>query len=130
MPAAASPLLAQLQRLGFRKWYERQLLGSHAHLVLCVFCLLGVVGGFEAYASAAQTVAERLLDLGAVLLFSGLGVWAIREYGRRMALAEFIANQASCPQCGRYARWRCLHADDDGIAVSCKDCQHGWRIET
>lgn len=130
MPGPASPLLDQLQRLGFRAWYERQLLGGHAHLVLCVFCLLGVLGGLEAYASVAQGLGERLFDLGAVLLCAALGVWALREYGRRLTLAEFIANQASCPQCGRYARWRCLHADTAGIAVRCKDCQHGWRIET
>lgn len=130
MPSATSPLLAELQRLGFRKWYERQLLGSHAHLVLCVFCLLGLFGGFEAYARAAQDLGDRLIDIVAIVLSAALGVWSIRQYGQRMALAEFLANQASCPQCGHYARWHCVQGDAEGITVCCKDCQHGWRIET
>lgn len=125
-----NPLMQPLQRLGFRKWYERQLLGSHAHLVLCVFCLLGLLGGFEAYARVAQDLGDRLVDIAAILLSVGLGVWSLRQYGQRMARAEFIANQASCPHCGRYARWRCLQGDAEGIEVGCKDCQHGWRIAT
>jgi molybdopterin synthase catalytic subunit len=37
-----------IRRIGFRKWYERTLLASHAHLVLCFLCLIGVFAAFEA----------------------------------------------------------------------------------
>lgn len=130
MSPRPSTLLAAIQRRGFRKWYERQLLGSHAHLVLCVFALLGVMGGFEAYAHAAQSQADKAVDLLAVLLSAAIGVWAIRQYGQRMAQAEFIANQASCPDCGHYARWRCVQGDEQGLDVACKDCQRRWHIDT
>jgi hypothetical protein len=30
-----------IRRHGFRKWYERELLQSHAHLVLCFLCVIG-----------------------------------------------------------------------------------------
>lgn len=130
MSLTANPLLEALQRLGFRKWYERQLLGGHAHLVVTVFALLGVLGGFEAYARAAQTPADRLVDLLAIAFSMLIGIWALRQYGQRMAQAEFIANQASCPDCGHYGRWRCLQGNAKGIEVACKDCQRHWRIET
>lgn len=120
----------RVQRLGFKRWYERQLLSSHAHLVLCLLALLGLMGALEAYSRAAQTVAERALDLAGVAACAAIGLWALRQYLRRIAQAEFVANQANCPGCGRYARWTCVHGDDRGLEAACKDCERRWRIET
>jgi predicted RNA-binding Zn-ribbon protein involved in translation (DUF1610 family) len=120
----------RLQRLGFKRWYERQLLGSHAHLVLCVFSLLGLVGGFEAFSRAAQSSADKLSDVAAIVASACIGVWSLRQYLQRIAQAEYVANQANCPGCGRYARWTCVASHTDSVDVRCRDCQHGWRIES
>lgn len=128
--AAPEPFAQRLQRLGFKRWYERQLLSSHAHLVLCVLSLVGMLAGFEAYSRAAQDLGDKLLDLAAVLACALIGGWALRQYLQRIAQAEFVANQANCPDCGHYARWTCVAARDDGVEVACKDCPRRWRIET
>ena len=31
-----------IRKHGFRKWYERELLQSHAHLVLTFLCAMGI----------------------------------------------------------------------------------------
>jgi hypothetical protein len=130
MATPSSPFFEALNRLGFRRWYERQLMSSHAHLVLCLFCLLGVIGGFEAYSRAALDVLDKLIDLAAVLVSAVIGVWSIRQYAQRMALAEFVANQATCPDCGTYGRLRGHCATHDGAHVGCLKCGRQWDIST
>lgn len=130
MPAPSSPFFEALNRHGFRRWYERQLMSSHLHLVLTLFCLLGVIGGFEAFSRAAQDITDKLIDLVAVLVSAAIGVWAIRQYAQRMALAEFVANQATCPDCGTYGRLRGHCATHDGAQVRCLKCDRQWDIST
>ncbi len=119
-----------IRRIGFRKWYERTLLASHAHLVLCFLCLIGVFGAFEA-ASGSTSGDSRLGNLAAILLCTGIGVWALRRYLGLMARAESAANQAECPQCKTYGRLD-LHpaeARGDSVDVRCRRCGHAWRID-
>ena len=40
-----------IRKHGLRKWYERELLLSHAHLALCIISVIGVLGAFEASAA-------------------------------------------------------------------------------
>ena len=37
-----------IRKHGFRKWYERELLQSHAHLLLTFLCMIGLFAAFEA----------------------------------------------------------------------------------
>ena len=37
-----------IRRHGFRKWYKRELLQSHAHLALTFLCAIGLFAAFEA----------------------------------------------------------------------------------
>jgi hypothetical protein len=34
-------------KLGFRKWYERRLIESHAWLITCFLCALGIAASLE-----------------------------------------------------------------------------------
>lgn len=119
-----------IRRIGFRKWYERTLLASHAHLVLCFLCLIGVFGAFEA-AGRFTSLHDRLTDVTAILLCTTIGAWALRRYLRLMARAESAANQAECPHCHAYARLELQRADaaGDEVEVRCRGCGHRWRIE-
>lgn len=119
-----------IRRIGFRKWYERTLLASHAHLVLCFLCLIGVFAAFEAAREFASGD-SRTGNVAAILLCAGVGVWALRRYLGLMARAESAANQAECPQCKAYGRLE-LHPADargDSVEVRCRRCGHGWRID-
>ncbi|MFN9745532.1 MAG: MJ0042-type zinc finger domain-containing protein [Betaproteobacteria bacterium] len=119
-----------IRRIGFRKWYERTLLASHAHLVLCFLCLIGVFAAFEA-AGRFTSLQDRLTDAAAILACTGVGVWALRRYLGLMARAESAANQAECPHCRAYARLdlRQANAEGDKVEVRCRSCGHGWTIE-
>ncbi|HZF81708.1 MAG TPA: hypothetical protein VEZ89_18165 [Rubrivivax sp.] len=134
-----------IRKRGFRKWYERQLLAGHSHLVLLLLCTLALLGAFEAF---SQPGAKRALLVVALLVAAALGVWSLRRYMFLLLRAEVIANQAVCPQCKNYARWQiddpaparggsgstamANDDDDDGssevMTVCCRKCNHRWRI--
>jgi predicted metal-binding protein len=119
-----------IRKHGFRKWYERQLLRSHAHMALTFICIVGVVAAFEA-ASKYRGWLDQAVDLFAVLLCGGTGLWALRRYLFLLMHAESVANQADCPSCGTYARFQLVHADasGDSARVCCRQCGHHWTIE-
>jgi hypothetical protein len=118
-----------IKRHGFRKWYERELLQSHAHLLLMVLCTVGLLGAFEAGAQF-RSWQDQALDLLAGLLCAGTGLWAMRRYLGLLAGAEAAANQAECPHCHTYGRLECLNADrgDRAVAVRCRNCGQDWKI--
>ncbi len=118
-----------IRKHGFRKWYERELLQSHAHLALTFCCVIGVFAAFEA-SSRFHSLADRITDFLAVLLSAGIGVWALRRYLYLLSHAEAVAHQADCPQCGTYGRLELLPgaAADGAVAVRCRKCGHAWQI--
>ena len=121
-----------IRRHGFRKWYERELLQSHAHLALTFVCAIGLFAAFEA-AMHFTTWADRAIDAIAIIACGGIGVWALRRYLYLLMHAEHAANQADCPQCGAYARFTLV--DGAGttsvvpIKVRCRQCAHQWSID-
>lgn len=118
-----------IQRLGFRKWYERELLQSHAHLLLTFLCMLGVFAAFEAYSSTGAW-SEQAFDLLTIGLCAGVGIWALRRYLFFLNHAEAAAHQADCPECKAYGRFT-IEAEDAGqgkLRVCCRKCSHHWTI--
>ena len=135
-----SAIPAVIRQRGFRKWYERELIRSHANLVLLLLCTLAVLGAMEALFDGGTH--ERLLLAACLLVAAGLGVWSMRRYLFHLSRAELIANQASCPQCQVYARWaverpeavparRSEVADDEPerLQVCCRGCGWRWHID-
>ena len=76
-----------IRKVGFRKWYERELLTGHAHLALLLMCVLGLMTALEA-SSRYTSAADRLTDLVAVLVCAAAGVWTLRRYLFLLARAE------------------------------------------
>lgn len=118
-----------IRRLGFRKWYERELLRGHAHLVLVLLCALGVMMAVEAvfrYRSAA----DQAFDIASVVLCTATGAWALRRYLRLLLRAEALAHQADCPACKAYGRLELVSADAEGdsVSVRCRKCAQEWQI--
>ena len=59
-------LAAGIRKHGFRKWYERELMCSHAHMGLAFICLIGVVAAFEAaskYRGWMDQVISRIIEI-------------------------------------------------------------------
>jgi hypothetical protein len=117
-----------IRRVGFRKWYERELLSSHAHLVLTVLSSVGLLGSFEAMRGAAES--DRALNVLYVLLCIGIALWSLRRYVYLLTRAEDLANQANCESCGEYGRFTVTHshAASRDTEVCCRRCAHKWVI--
>ncbi len=119
-------LFEHFKRLGFRKWYERQLLSSHAHMVLAFLSVICVVGAMEAFRTAQGDA--QLADGLFVIVGAGIGAWAMRRYAFLMMRAEQAANQASCPDCGDYGRFHVVghRPRQQEIDVRCRRCERAW----
>ena len=122
------PLAEGIQRIGFRKWYERQLLRSHGHLVLLLLAVLGLMAAMEA-ASKFKGLADQLTDGVAVVVCAAVGLWSLRRYLSLLKHAEYVASQADCPACGTYARFTLVRPVADGAQVRCRACERVWTID-
>lgn len=119
-----------LRKHGFRKWYERELIQSHAHLVLTFICMIGVFAAFEVFSRNAS-VNDRLTNIATVLLCAAVGVWALRRYLYLLTHAEATAHQAVCPKCEAYGRFKLVSEDarEARVTVRCRGCEHQWPID-
>ena len=121
-----------IRRVGFRKWYERELLQSHGHLVLVIFSVIGLLGSVEVYALRAGWVSQ-LTALGCAGASAAVGYWALRRYLQLLGRAEHMSEQAFCPACHIYARWDLDEdaqqaASGERLRVRCRACGNVWHI--
>lgn len=122
-------LIESFRRIGFRKWYERQLLSSHAHMVLAFLSAIGIIASMEAFRHADGDA--QLVDALFVVVCAAIGAWAMRRYVYLLMHAERTANQASCSDCGSYGRFRVVGQRPrlQEIEVRCSQCAHEWVID-
>jgi hypothetical protein len=118
-----------IRRVGFRKWYERELLSSHAHMLLAFLCTIALMATMEVFQGG--TLEEKLLDVVLFIVSGGLGLWALRRYLYLLMHAEEVANQAECPQCKTYGRLDVVREELSAgqTVVHCRKCAHEWPIE-
>ena len=117
-----------IRRLGFRKWYERELLHSHANLVLLLLATLGLLASAEVY-SARMALGDQLQVIGSALACSAIGVLALRRYLFLFKHAEYVAEQAVCTACDTYAKWDLIDEQTGAqLRVRCRRCSHQWTI--
>lgn len=119
-----------IRKHGFRKWYERELLGSHGWMVLLFLCTIGLFAALEGLSQSTGPDA-RLGNLVAIGLCGVVGVVALRRYLYLLLHAETVANQAVCAQCDTYGRLELLAEERGGerLRVRCRRCGHEWTIE-
>lgn len=119
-----------LRSRGFRKWYERELLQSHAHLLLLFLCSIGLMGSFAAFDAHAPLL-DRSIDVLAIVLMVAVSLWSLRRYLYLLLHAEQVARQAVCAECKTYGRLRFVRiaSDNDDVIVRCRKCDHEWTIE-
>jgi hypothetical protein len=125
-----------IRRLGFRRWYERQLIESHACFLTCFLCMILALACFEAVnlrSGGWRHVAMILLVFGA----GAVGIAALKRYKSILDRAEHIAERSTCGSCEEYGRIRIVSANDpraDASAapwmrVECRKCGNQWLIE-
>lgn len=129
-----------IRRLGFRRWYERQLLESHAYLVTAFLALILLLAGIE----GMELTRRSPLVYGAIVFgTAAAGVLTYigwRRFNALMARAELFAEGAGCPECKAWGQFDVLAeeraaADDPPesgrphwLRVKCRQCGRQWRI--
>lgn len=133
--------LGRIGKLGFQKWYERQLRESHIWLVAAFVCLILLTIGFELL-SFRERIVTALVTV--VMIVSGLSIsWlAFKKYSRSIRLARAVGDLVRCPPCGNPSfsvvrreipgvnnmPTRIAHdLNRDGLLVSCRRCHLKWR---
>lgn len=117
-----------IRKVGFRKWYERELLSSHAHMVLALLCTIALMACLELVQSG--TVTEKLVDVGMILVSGAIGLWALRRYLFLLMHAEALADQANCSICAEYGRLTVVEGNrrDGQLRVRCRKCSNEWTM--
>ena len=117
-----------IRTVGFRKWYERELLSSHAHMLLALICTIALMACLELVQSG--TAAEKLVDVGMILVSGAIGLWALRRYLFLLMHAEALADQANCPSCAEYGRLTVVDGDrrEGQLRVRCRKCSYEWTL--
>jgi phage FluMu protein Com len=133
------PVIDYIQKYGFRRWYERQLIESHAYLALGFMALIMMLAGVEVMGDMKSSTGY----LG-ILLMAALGgvlmLVAWRRFNALLARAEQFAEAATCPNCKTWGKFRVLGqeatTDDDPpeagrprwLRVRCAKCGNEWRL--
>jgi hypothetical protein len=126
----------RIRKLGFKRWYERTLIESHAYLVMAIFGLILTLGGVE---TVLQRVSGTSMLLGVVVSLFGVFLVStgIHRYFSMLMLATGMSAHATCPQCAKYAAFNIKASgvsdvDPNGppwLRVRCRKCEHEWTIE-
>jgi hypothetical protein len=115
-------------KLGFRRWYERELLVCHAWLVACLlsaFALLALLEDLnlrEAGWGAVPVVA-------AAFAAGGIAWYALARYLSMLLRAQRVAERSSCPGCGAHGKYRLVSATTRAMTVHCRKCDREWAID-
>ena len=134
---------ASIRKLGFRRWYERQLIVCHAALVTCLLCGLTFAAMIE-QVSFTRIGWRPLVDLFIMAGAGALGWYAWRRYITVLQRAEHYGEYSNCPACDCYGRFDIeasgLDTYPDAAAqavaplesawmrVRCRKCANVWRM--
>ena len=134
---------ASIRRLGFRRWYERQLIESHAALVACFVCGIVIAALFEGITVRAFD-GDELARIGLMAGIFLLALYSWRHYITVLERAELYGERSICPQCSTYARFEILATGVDAtpgrtaaavaplqaawLRVKCRKCGTDWRM--
>jgi hypothetical protein len=130
-------LADDIRKRGFKKWYERQLIESHAYLVTCFLCMILVAALMEEV--SFRTAGLKPFLMLAVMAGGGLvGLFAWLRYKAIMITAERFGDRSICEQCHAYAKFDILESGgsratpegepDPWLRVKCRKCGHAWTM--
>ncbi len=115
-----------MRRLGFRRWYERQLVDGFACMVTAVLCAILILVCVEAANFLAPNA--RLAWLLVICFVAGAAmITTLRRFLTVLARAERYGVHSHCSACGAYARFELLAEEPAGVLrVRCRQCRHEW----
>ena len=133
---------SSIRRLGFRRWYERELIKSHAALVTCLLSGLTLAAMME---SLFGTTGWTFVSMVGIAFAAGAIGWlSWRSYITILQRAELYGERSNCPSCNAYGRFTVLTTGMDQepgrvaeavaplnaawLRVQCKQCGTAWRM--
>jgi hypothetical protein len=133
---------SSIRRLGFRRWYERELIKSHAALVTCLLSGLTLAAMME---SLFGTTGWTFVSMVGIAFAAGAIGWlSWRSYITILQRAELYGERSNCPSCNAYGRFTVLTTGMDHepgrvaeavaplnaawLRVQCKQCGTAWRM--
>ncbi|HEX6008134.1 MAG TPA: hypothetical protein VFY80_09235 [Burkholderiales bacterium] len=119
-----------IKRVGFKRWYERQLIESHVYFVTAFLSLIVIVAGLEGYNAAAEG-STRLYMLALIAGGIVLCAWAFRRYQFMLGRAVRAAERSICSGCATYGTFEVVPQAQAvrALTVRCRKCGHEWRME-
>jgi hypothetical protein len=127
----ASGTANAIRKFGFKRWYERKLIESHAYLITCFLSSILVAASAEDFSFRAPGV-KPLALLAAIAGGALVGWFSWRRYRLIMLEAERLGDRATCAQCGAYAKFVVLESGGEDSVVwlraRCRKCGHVWTI--
>jgi hypothetical protein len=112
-----------IRRLGFSRWYERRLIEGHAWFVSCFFCMIAIAACMEEL-NFKGSLPRLMFYVSLVLSSAAIGVYGFWRYQSILVEAETLGENATCPHCGIYARFRLVSATE----ARCRRCERQWRL--
>jgi hypothetical protein len=130
----------RIAKLGFRRWYERTLVESHAFLITALLGAILAFTGMELITQRDDGEINFALGVVAVLIGGVVAAASVHRYIRMLMLAINLGEHATCRDCNAYAKFDLLHSgrlrshgpDEKGsfwMRVKCRKCGYEWRIE-
>jgi hypothetical protein len=134
-----------IRKLGFKRWYERQLIESHGYLVTCFLSMIVVAVALDDL-SFKVPVSEHLLMIALAGAGFALSIYTWGKYRHGLGRAERVAKDATCEQCQAYASFRIVGSGPQPtrlllpsgemppgqpevwLRVRCRKCQHEWTV--
>lgn len=114
-------------KLGFRRWYERELMLAHGWLVAALLSAFAAFALLEDLSILAPRL-ESLPALVAAFVAGAIAWYALARYLRMLRLALHLAERSTCARCGTYGRYRLVGASSGSMTVSCRKCDAEWTI--
>lgn len=134
---------SSIRKLGFRRWYERELIKCHAALVTCFLCGLTIAILLE-QVNVREFGWQPLSMLAIIFVAAILGWTSWRSYITILQRAELYGERSSCPKCLAYGRFKVLATGLDKVPgaaatavapleaawmrVECRQCGTAWRM--
>jgi hypothetical protein len=132
-------LAARIDKLGFRRWYERRLIEAHAYFVTCFLCIILVAVSMDGVqllkAPTSHSIQMLLLMVGGL----ALGVYSFNRFRVGLNEAEHYAEHSACAHCQAYGVFKVIRSGTSAplpgeptgetwLDVRCKKCSHEWRL--